>query len=201
MKVTDRDREIMRFINEFGFCEIGQIGKKFNLKKQRSYQVMSRLVDADLVVHEMVFHGKHGVFYLTRRGAQYTDLPCIRNIPKDNYEHQLTIINVYFQLMMQYPKASWIGERRIKQEKFMKNGFGKKSDHLADGILVLSDEIQIAIEVELTMKSKKRLADIIRGYWRYHHIKEVWYFCSPDIFDRVKNIAERDVHVKVHCLG
>lgn len=56
----------------------------------------------------------------------HTDLPCIKNIPKDNYEHQLTIIDVHFQLTMQYPDASWISERRIKQEKFMKSGFGKK---------------------------------------------------------------------------
>lgn len=49
MLLTDRDREIMRFINQFGFCEMKQIEKMFCLRKPRNYKVMQRLVKAELV--------------------------------------------------------------------------------------------------------------------------------------------------------
>lgn len=198
MQTTRRDIEIMKFINEFGFCEIKQIEKQFNLKKSRSYQIMQRLATAKYVKHEMVFYGTHGIYYLTKEGADCTDLPKIKNIPKDNYEHQLAIIDVYFKLKKSYPQAEWIGERRIKRDKFMK-GLGK-TGHVADGMLLFPDNTEIAIEVELSMKSKKRLAEIFKNYLRCFNIKEVWYFCAPNILERVAKLAERMPHIKVHCL-
>lgn len=55
MKLTDRDVDILRFINDFGFCEILQIEKRFGVKRPRSYQIMSRLVKAGLVKHDGLF--------------------------------------------------------------------------------------------------------------------------------------------------
>src|SRR3989338_10908410 len=101
MQFTERDIEILEFINEFGFCEMPKIEKRFGLKKPRGYQIIRRLVKAELVIHQRVFHSNHGVFYLTKRGAKCTDLPPIKNIPKDIYAHQLTIIDVYFKLIKQ----------------------------------------------------------------------------------------------------
>lgn len=199
MQLTTRDIEILEFINEFGFCEMPQIMKRFGLTRARGYQIMKRLTNAELILHERIFHGGHGVFYLTRKGAECTDLPPIKNIPKDTYEHQLAIIEVYFKLREQYPEAEWIGERRIKREKFM-GGIGKKG-HLADGILLFPDHKEIAIEVELTMKSKKRLEDIIWGYFGHKYIKEVWYYCSNEVIEKVGKIAPKDLHVKIHRLS
>ncbi|EKD71611.1 MAG: hypothetical protein ACD_46C00144G0001 [uncultured bacterium] len=198
MQITERDVEILKFINEFGFCEIKQIEKQFCIKKSRGYQIMKRLVIANLVTHQMIFHGAHGIFYLTKEGAQYTDLPQIKNIPKDNYEHQLAIIEIYFKLKEQYPEAEWIGERRIKREKYMK-GLGK-AGHIADAMLVFPDSTEIAIEVELTMKSKKRLTDIFKNYVSCFDIKEVWYFCAPEIIGRVSKLAEKMPFIKIHSL-
>ena len=161
MKLTQRDIEILNFINEFGFCEITQLEKKFALKQPRCYQIMKRLKDNNLVMHERIFHGRNGVFYLTKHGAGYTDLPPIKNIPKDNYFHQLTIIEVYFRLIQQHPDASWVSERRINREKARYN-IGKRNHHLADGMLILTDAKEIAIEVELTMKSKQRVEAILK---------------------------------------
>lgn len=200
MQITKRDIEILRFINEFGFCEILQIEQKFGLKKPRCYQIMQRLTKANLVIHERVFHGQNGVFYLTRQGAEWTDLPPIKNIPKDNYIHQLAIIDVHFKLMGQFPDATWLSERRIKRDKATYS-VGRKIDHVADGVLMFPDDKQIAIEVELTMKAKKRLEDIILGYVLHKHIKEVWYFCSSETLDRVCKAAGKWPHLKIHGLN
>jgi hypothetical protein len=203
MKLTQRDIEILRFIAEFGFCEIRHIEIKFGIKKSRCYQIMQRLTKADLVVHEKIFYAQSGVFYLSKLGASTcSDLPYLKNIPKDNYQHQLTIIDVYFKLMQLYPEASWISERRIYQEKstYCTNYSKKDVTHLADGVLMFPDDRHVAIEVELSMKTKKRIEDIIFSYALHNQLKEVWYFCSPAIINRVRRAAGDWTHIKVYAL-
>ncbi len=196
MQITERDIEIIRFINNFGFCEIKQIEKQFGIKKSRGYQIMKRLVDANLVVHERVFHGVHGIFYVTHRGSEFSDLPPIKNIPKDNYRHQLAIIDTFFKLKAQYPEAEWVSERRIKRDKYM-DGLGKRR-HIPDGLLIFPDSKEVAIEVELTLKSKRRLLEIFRNYMACLEIKEIWYYCSPKITEQLRQLAEKKPFLKFY---
>ena len=199
MKMTQRDIEILEFINEFWFCEITQIEKKFDLKKPRSYQIMQRLIKEKLVIHEMVFHGRNGIYYLSKHGANHFDLPAMTNVPIAIYDHQLTIIDVYFKLMHLYPEAQWISERRLKRDRFAK-GIGRLG-HISDGLMVFPDDKQIAIEVELTMKGKLRLEHIFMAYAGELKISEVWYFCSPNVLPKMRKVAEKRSYIKVHGLS
>ena len=52
--------------------------------------------------------------------------------------------------------------------------FGQQG-HLPDGIMTL-DNKQIAIEVELSRKSKLRLEAILKAYAAQFSIQTVWYF-------------------------
>jgi len=85
MQLTERDTEILQFINSFGFCEIPQIESRFEVTKRRSYQILERLITAGLVKHERVLHGKHGIYRLTAKGASYTDLPASSRITMNTY--------------------------------------------------------------------------------------------------------------------
>lgn len=200
MKLTERDVEILRFINEFGFCEITHLERKFRLKKSRCYQVVQRLIKANLLKHARIFHGRNGVFYVTKQGANFTDLPILKNIPKDNYDHQLTVLNLYLKLSERLLDATWLSERRIRREKSL-YCVGREIKHLCDGILVFPDDKKVAIEVELTMKSKERLQDIILGYVLHKHIKEVWYFCSDETIERVSKAAGKWPHIQISSLA
>lgn len=82
----------------------------------------------------------------------------------------------------------------------MKVGIGKRDKHLADGVLLLPDNKHVAIEVELTMKSKSRLKEIMLGYALHEHIKEVWYFCAPGIVEKVRKVAGDREYIKVFSL-
>lgn len=66
---------------------------------------------------------------------------------------------------------------------------------------MLPDDRQIAIEVELSMKTKKRIEDIIFSYALHNQLKEVWYFCSPEIINRVRRAAGDWKHVKIYTLN
>ena len=196
MLLTDRDMEIIGFINEFGFCEMPQIERRFGLNKPRSYKVVKRLINAGLVVHEYILRYRHGIYRLTREGAECTDLPMLKYISLGSYLHQLTVVDVHLKLLQRFPEATWMSERRLKREQFLENGFHRYG-HVADGMLVFPDEKKIAIEVELTMKGKDRLNKIARSYALDHSISGVWYYCALDIMHKVKKVTDWMSHVKV----
>ena len=79
-QLTERDLEILAFINTFGFCEMPQLEARFGLRKPRNYQVMNRLVGAGLVRHERVFYGRHGIYRLSPKGARFTGLPALARV-------------------------------------------------------------------------------------------------------------------------
>lgn len=151
--MTERDVEILKFINEFGFCEISQLEKRFGFKTPRSYKVMQRLTTEGLITHERILFNRPGVFYLTKRGSKYTDLPPITRIPLAIYKHQLMLIKAYLRLIEKFPGSTWVSERRIKRDKFY-DGIGKRG-HIPDGLLIFPNQNKVAIEIELSAKGER----------------------------------------------
>lgn len=198
VKLTERDLEILRFINQFGFCEMPHVDKRFRLGKPRNYQIIQRLVKAGLVHHERVFHGRHGIYRLSPKGAKLTDLPPLARVPLANYTHDITLIEVYLKLRALHPNAQWISERHLMQDKHA-NGVGKRG-HLPDGALVFPDQSQVAIEVELTLKGKARLESILKGYGAAFGYKEVWYYCPDRIAANIAPMVAKMPFIKIYPL-
>src|SRR3990167_6162457 len=194
--LTERDGQILQFINEFGFCELKHLMKRFSINESNCYKIMKRLTRHEWVIHDRIFHKKPGVYYLTRNGAQHTDLPALEHIPQIQYQHQLKIIDVYIQHMVRQPHAHWISKRRLIKDQNQKDI--KKKKHFADGILLFPDGSEIAIEVELSLKGKNRLEKIFKAYAGQHDIVEVWYFCLPQLVAKLKKLAEKRSFIKIY---
>jgi hypothetical protein len=197
-QLTKRDIAILQFVNTFGFCTLPHLEQHFALKSRRAYQLMQRLIQVGYIQHQRIFHAQHGIYYLTDQGATCTDLPAIDKIPIGIYYHQLRIIDVYLKLRQQYPHADWVSERYLKHEKFYK-GIGQPG-HTADGILRFTDGKYVAIEIELSLKSKNRLSHILKFYGSQLHIHEVWYYCTSQVIPTLKTLAEKLPFVKIHSL-
>ena len=198
IQLTKRDMEIIRFINEFGFCEMPQIERQFGIKKPLSYRLVRRLIRAGLIIHQRIFHSTYGIYYVTAQGAKCTDLPPLGTISLGRYEHQQAVTNVFIQLQRKYPDTNWISERRLKHEKYFQ-GVGKKG-HLSDGMLVFSDGKQIAIEIELSLKGKERINRILKSYGTTFSINEVWYFCPKGMIAALSALAAKLSFVKIYNL-
>lgn len=198
MKLTERDKEILQFINAVGWCIAPQLGRRFSIKWWIVYRLMKRLVRAGLVIHHRVHFDLHGIYYLTSQGAAFTDLPPLDRISKGIYDHQRILVDVVLKLRESYPNAIWISERHLIQQKFQ-YGVGQLG-HVADGLLKLNGKHQIAIEVELTLKSKKRLERILKSYATQIAIKEVWYFCSPGVIPTLTNLITKKPYIKIYPL-
>jgi hypothetical protein len=198
LQVTERDIEILRFINDFGFCEMPHLDKRFEWSKPRNYQVIERLLKMGLLKHERVFYGRPGIYRLTLKGACYTDLPAMQRVPLGNYAHEVVLIDVYLRLRSLYPEARFVSERALKRDKFF-DGVGK-SGHLSDGFLIFPDGKQIAVEVELSLKGRNRTESILKSYGGDFSIKEVWYYCSDGIVSSLRSMAVKMPFVKVYNL-
>ncbi|TLY48691.1 MAG: hypothetical protein E6K54_01485 [Gammaproteobacteria bacterium] len=200
MKLTSRDIAILQFINEFGFCEMPQLNQRFALRKPRNYQIVNKLIRHNLLQHERIFYQRHGLFRLTQAGSRFTSLPPLHRVPLANYQHDLAVLSVYLKLKAFYPNATWISERKLKHDKY-KLGVGQQG-HLPDGILVFPDGKQIAIEVELSCKSKQRLESILKTYAAQFSLQEVWYFCRPTMLPRLQEAAKgMPPFIKIHSLS
>jgi hypothetical protein len=198
MQLTERDISILKFINQFGFCEIQHIQRRFFLKIPRSYQIMQRLVKAGLIKHVRVFFSHPGFFLLSDKGAYYTELPALDHITLGNYLHYLTIIEVYLRLNQRYSNIEWISERELIHNKLI--GEFSKRWHIADGILIFSDDRKIAIEVELNFKGMHRTEQILKEYSAQFSIHEVWYFCEEHVFWVLREMASEMPFIKVFSL-
>ncbi|MEO8402925.1 MAG: hypothetical protein ABI597_14225, partial [Gammaproteobacteria bacterium] len=84
-------------------------------------------------------------------------------------------------------------------EKFY-DGVGKLG-HVSDGILILPDEKQIAIEVELSLKGKTRIERIFKQYSTQFSIKEVWYYCPENMVKSLSLLAQRMPFIKIHNIA
>lgn len=195
MKITKRDIEIMKFINDCGFCITPHLARRFGIKNYRVYKLMKRLVEDGLVRQVQIFCGEPNIYYLTNRGGSFSDLPIISGINLGIYEHQVTLINVVIRLRELYPLSTLVSERQLKQENFFE-GIGVRG-HVSDGVLIHAEDNQIAIEVELTMKSKGRLEKILRSYMAQSKLKEVWYFCAPNVIDPLTKVVAKKSFIKI----
>lgn len=198
MRLTARDREILKFINAVGWCTAPQLEKRFRMKWWIFYRVMKRLIRAGLVVHYQVKFVWHGVYYLSSLGAGYTDLPPIERISKGVFDHQQILVDVILKLFEMYPDAVWVSERHLIQQKFQ-YGVGR-AGHVADGVFIFPDGKKVAIEVELSLKSKERLRKIFNAYAGTLAYKEVWYYCADTVMSGVTKLAGKKSFIKIYSL-
>ncbi len=190
MRIVPRDKELLRWINAHGFVTIKHIAEKLNTAKVTAYIRMKKLVDAGYVYHEHIFFGEAGLYRVSHKGVELSGsaLPPLRNVPRGTYYHDVLVTALSLQLSRRH-SSQFITERELRhndnQEVFGKLG------HTADGVLLMNDQ-RIAIEVELSKKSKRRMMTIMQHYLKNFEMKEVWYFCGNSEVRRLVESFTKD---------
>ncbi|HZW61279.1 MAG TPA: hypothetical protein VFF04_03570 [Candidatus Babeliales bacterium] len=199
--LSKRELAVIQFIHDFGFCEISHVMKRFGLGRSNAYGQMKILNRVGMVNHSVVLPNFPGVYFLTAKAVKLlnSDLPIITYIPTNNYTHHMEVLNVYLKVREKYPDCTWITERQLIREKY--DDLRGNKEHLPDGKLVLPDGKCIAIEVELSLKARERLLNILTDYVVDKAIYEAWYFCSPKIISVVSEIATNFKKIKTYVLN
>lgn len=191
MQLTERDLEMIRWINGHRMATVEQVVQAFDMGKKAAYRRLRAMVEAGYVEHQRIFRDKPGVYFPTSQGIAVSgdDLPAITRITLGTYEHDLQLVDLSIRLVEQ-TGGQWHPERRIRREKgFLGVGI---PGHVPDGLLRLPSGSTVAIELELSVKGNRRIKDILMNYQKGEHgaVSEVWYYCrSAAIAQRVRKHA------------
>ncbi len=194
--LTDRDIAILKFINQFGFCVMPHLNERFGLRKSYNYELIGRLIDKGLVIHEEGFRKQGGVYRLTKKGASFTELPPLKNVPWGIFRHEVLLVHLHFKLMEKYPDAIWFSERELNYDHTF-DGIGKRG-HLPDGLLEFKDGKKVLIELELSRKGERRLKKILDHYALQLGIEdEAWYVCDDEVIPLLTKATINKPFIKV----
>ena len=200
MEITARDLEILKAINSFGFVDINYIIKRFNMHSTAAYRRLHQLVKNDLLIHQGLLHRQPGVYRGTKLSTEFSHdvLPPLKSVSLATYDHQLKVAHLSL-VLLEKSGGEFITQRHIRNQSGI-SAVGQKS-HKSDGTLVLPNK-RIAIEVELTPKSRERLEKIIRHYRKELAYQEVWYFCGDQhVRNKLEKIVKNSDFIKCFNLN
>lgn len=204
MRLTMRDQGLLAWINSVGFVTIAQLALMLNVSIPTAYIRAQKLTQHGYLTHDRIFHSAPGIYRVTPMGVQIcgSELPPVRTLSLATYRHDLLVTSLSFHLCSQY-EARFITERELRHAGRIKhNGASHalNTQHTPDGVLVFEDK-QVAIEVELSQKSKRRLESIYRFYLGNFDYHEVWYFCgSEGVKAQIENCFHHATFLKTMML-
>jgi len=200
-----RDQELVRLIGRHGVMQIEQVQRAMGAGRSVTYRRFAYCEAAGLV-ERLNIPGVGPVLHATREGIRYAGLPLpVAAVSAGNVEHMLRCTSVAISAGKNVGHEAVLTEREIvaaeafEERPIASVKVGPASSrrlprkHRAD-LAVLREEGTIAIEVELTPKSRPRLEAII-GAWCEAALGDgdlaaVHYLCAPG---QTRNAVERAV--------
>jgi len=126
--------------------------------------------------------------WLTRKGIRHIGLDYSYYRPsvgKLRHIYEVNGVRIYAESRFRQGD-SWVSEREIYRE--MKRGERKQSrNHLVDAEVFYAGTL-VGVEVELTVKSKKRIRKILRNL--NENYDAVWYFLEDDCYKAVGKVMQ-----------
>lgn len=177
--MTKRDIKIIEFINRFGKCNVEHVAGYFGISMLRSYQILKRLRDNGLLDYQRVFHNEKGVYTCTGEGAKMTDYEKVREVHISNLIHDLRVVSLFVGLSGRMVIDEFQTERQLRQDRSL--------DHFPD-LMIYKDGVSVSYEVELTRKSRVRMANILDFYLKSTWIDKVVYYAPDGVFQYLKSV-------------
>ncbi|MED4717766.1 hypothetical protein [Bacillus badius] len=171
MAITERDKKIVYWINKHGFATAEQVGKEFGMSKTAVYRRLKGMVDEGLLKHGRVLADIAGVYWVTNNGVELSEskLSAGKKPGAATLAHDLKMIDLSMYLLKEYENCTWLTAREMKSmqmkeaEKTGENKFAVLGSRVPDGVLVMGGQYY-AVELELTLKNRKRIKGIVDDY-------------------------------------
>ena len=215
-QLTARDERVLRWIGEqyivrFEILQrlLGREPKNLNdnfpvngvLSERNTRKAIRRWLDEGLVEYRKFLFAERGYVWLTYKGMRTANLryktysPAIASLA-----HFQRINELRVNLEERYKeRLTWTCERELRRVYELMSAEKKKSWHLPDAVVTLEARQEIAIEVEITQKSDKRLLETVERLVQQY--KGVWYFVTDETREAVvKAIGSRAQILRVYNL-
>jgi len=200
MIFQERDAEILRWINGFGCASAEQISGFMKVSGAATYLRIKKLVEGGYLVRDRVLHGQARIHMVTKKGITASDdaLPPVTDVHMGTFRHDFMLVDLALMLEAQ-TGGIFTPDRRIRHNEGLSGG--GLSGHIADGYLHIGEDKPIAIELELSLKSRARIRSIVDEYGGNLAVKEVWYYTDrPDVARAIQQAADGFSFIKVRKL-
>jgi hypothetical protein len=180
--VSRRDLDALRWVGEQYAVRADQLAARLDCNPRTVQRLLARLREQRLAEVRRLLVGEPAWAIPTVKGLRACGLPFGAWRPGlGSLEHVAAVTEVRLHIEARAEESEWVCERILAREK------RTPQEHLADG-LVLLDGRRIAVEVELTVKSKRRTIAIIEELIGRH--EAVLYYCAPAPRRLVSELAE-----------
>ena len=201
IRLNPRDLEVLRWIGEQYAVRLDtlqvllgrQAQQKTNVEnlitESSARRVLDRWKQEKLVAGRKILAGETEWVWLTPHGLRHMDLPYKPKEPSVSQLLHLHLVNqIRLKAEIQYKELHyWCGERQLRHEHSHNPKF-----HVPDGELIRTDSQVVAIEIERTLKTRSRIAEIVEQLDKQYGT--VWYFVTPETHTAVKEATAYDPH-------
>jgi hypothetical protein len=179
--VSRRDLDALRWVGEQYAVRADQLAARLDCNPRTVQRLFARLREQRLAEVRRLLVGEPAWAIPTVKGLRACGLPFGAWRPRlGSLEHVAAVTDVRLHVQGRAGGSAWVCERALAREK------RTPQEHLADG-LVLLDGRRIAIEVELTVKSKRRTIAIVEELLGRHDA--VLYYCAPSPLRLISELA------------
>ena len=186
MKLQSRDKQILKVCYEQQFISSRQVQDHFFEGSQpNASRRMTVLTEAGLLRGIPEAHGALGkLFQLTGRGVQTArelvavSIPQRRRFSVATMPHDLLVTDVRLRLV-HFWGGAWIPERAIRADEY---------EQIPDGLILFPSGNKIAVEVENSIKSKRRYQKILPRWVGSNTLIVLYVTTSPAHTARMRKI-------------
>jgi hypothetical protein len=215
--------ELLRWVAGLGAVTSESLACRRGVTDASARAMLGAAVRSCQLTRRRPLTGRPALYTITRAGVRSAALvgiePC--RVSPAAAQHMIACASCAAALERRYPDQAVIGERELRQRErdartllasvvLRRVGEYGALMHRPDLVLVPRSNSAlrpVAVEVELTVKAPRRLAEICRAWARARHVDGVLYLASPPVeraLNRAIEVAsasERVVVVPLDSLG
>jgi hypothetical protein len=195
VKITERDERLLGLIAEQFAITLPQLARLIECSERGARALRDRWQRAGWIAGGQVrLHGPVFI-WLTSEGNGLAGERFKLWQPKlALLDHLAAVSDVRIRLEHEKQLGRWTSERALAQRHSSRSSH---RPHIPDGVLQREERL-IAVEVELSLKSRARRTAIVKELSRAYD--EVWYFAARPCLPVLRELAESAVcqNVRVH---
>ncbi len=204
---VSREREICGWVGRMGAVEVRHIQRRWGVCRSVAYGLVGRLVEAGLLQRVPTLPGDPTLIAATSDGIDYAHLALPQaKVGPTQVDHWLWCADVVLWAEERWGPGAVTTERELRWIELAEGKpigscvvgelpDGRPMLHRPD-LLVSGPSGRIAIEVELSVKTPRRLEAIVRSWRRARHLDEVLYLVATGPPQRAVERAVRKAHAE-----
>jgi hypothetical protein len=176
-----RDLEVVGWLAEQYAARVDQLEILLGCAPRTVQRTLARLRDARLILTRRVLVGEPAWVIPTSAGLRVNEHRFALWTPRIGLlAHVAAVNDVRLHIGQRSPSSEWVCERLLARER-------QHGEHLPDA-LVLTEGRRVAIEVELTVKSQRRITAILDEL--VGRFDAVLYYCAPAPHRQLSKLAD-----------